>query len=522
MARAAVLLAALVTLALLTVPSLVTAQGPERPVRLGIHHARPRLCLGDEPSQRDLRVLRKAYGVLQVPEERLAWPWFYRTEPSGPTALPGVRVRLDSEALWQQPLVRLLGRHPKLPAQARPGGGPPAPPGAAGPRDQLAAWEDWVARHLPGTHPAALESVVQFVAPAPAEDPFFPSRLAGSRLWPFALPRNGIRPEEQCRDWPAGIALRAAEEPLAYALTAAGPAAGLPGAPFRLHAYRDLRALWRDYFWGRLDAILLEGEDYDGPLARYRASQLGPWGALPGTQQLVLRLRPELGATLGRAGRLALSLALSRDRLAETDGPGRFVAATHFLAPLLPLNAPPPAGEAADPLAWDTLRARRVWLEARQGTPRELPELTLAVLEHPVLERIARRVQAQWSRTLNLSLRVQPLSADQFHRAIAAGRVDLYLDVVDLDDGSLQDLWLESLRSLRALEGPAAPGSPPAWETALRKHLPYLPLLGNLHAVLLRREAPPELLPRVCPGCVPVESPRRPAPEPTEREEPRG
>jgi hypothetical protein len=223
----------------------------------------------------------------------------------------------------------------------------------------------------------------------------------------------------------------------------------------------------------------------------------------------VLRLRPELAARLGRAGRLALSLALPRRQLAQVDGPGRFAEGVTFLGPVDAPDAP-----ADEALGWDTLRARRLWLDAKL----ELPELHMAVLDHPVLDRLASRMQAQWKKTLNLDVRVQTLSVDEFYRAIETGQTELSLDVMDLDDGSLQQLWLDTLQSLRAplTEAHAR------WEAALAADLPYLPILVNIHPVLLRPGAPPELLPRVCPGCVPSPSPRRLAPEPQEQENPQG
>jgi hypothetical protein len=469
------------------------APAAERPVRLGIYHPLPHLCLADEPSQRDLRVLRLAYGVLRVPERRLDWPWFYRVQALQDGAGPGTELALDTEALWGRPVVQLLGGHPQF---AAPGEG-----------DRLALWRGWVAARLPGVQPAELFSLAQLRGPAAHAHPFFPSRLAGSRLLPFDLSPDGARPEDLCRSLPAGVQWLPGDETYAYELVSER---GEAGAPFHLYAYRERRELWRDYFRGRLDALLLEGEDYDGELERYHASQLGPWGTMPGTQQIVLRLRDDVAAKLGREGRLALSLALPRRQLAQVDGPGRFGAALSYFDPVQAAGSVQPE----EALLWDTLRARRIWLDAKHA----LPELRLVVLQHPVLERLAARMQAQWNRTLNLTLRVQPLPPDQFYRLIAAGEAELVLEVDDLDDGSLQSLWSDSLAALHV---PLSSGRP-AWEAALRKGLPYLPVLGNVHGVLLRREAPPELLQRVCPGCRPSDSPRRLTPEPQERENPQG
>ena len=476
--------------------SASAAAPAERPLRLGIHHPRPRLCLADEPSQRDLRVLRLVFGVARVPGQRLDWPWFYRAQPWPRQDPQAIDVALDSDALWGLPSYRLVGGHPKFPQ--------------AGAADRLGPWQDWVRARVRSARPAELSSLSQLRGPLPGLDPFFPSRLAGSRVLPFEMGRNGARPEDLCRRWPAGVSLLPESEGSAYELISARGTRAPGGGPFHLTAYRERRDLWRDYFGGRLDALLLEGADFDGELERFRASQLGEWGVLLGTQQIVLRFRPELARRLGREGRLALSLALPRAQLARVDGPGRFAPVTAFLAPV----QAPGEQEPAEALAWDTLSARRMWLDARH----ELPELRFVTMEHPLLERLASRIQAQWNKTLNLTLRLQLLTVDQFYRLIDAGEADLSLEVMELDDGSLQDLWSEALQRLDA----PLDGTPAGWEAALRKGLPYLPVLGNTQSVLLRPEAPPGLLQRVCPGCVPAASPRRLLSEPQQQESPEG
>ncbi len=472
------------------------AAPPERPLRLGIHQPRPRLCLADEPSQRDLRVLRLVFGVARVPEQRLDWPWFYRAQPWPRYDPQGMNVALDSAALWSLPIYRLEGGHPKFPQ--------------ADAVDRLGAWQEWLRSRVRGARPAEPSSLAQLRGPLPALDPFFPSRLAGSRVLPFEMGRNGLQPEDLCRRWPAGVSLLPESEGYAYELISSRGTGGPGGGPFHLYAYRERRDLWRDYFRGRLDALLLEGPDFDGELERYHASQLGEWGVVLGTQQLVLRFRPDVARRLGREGRLALSLALPRAQLARVDGPGRFAPVTAFLAPV----QAPGAEEPAEALAWDTLTARRMWLDAKH----DLPELRLVTMEHPLLEKLASRIQAQWNKTLNLTLRLQLLTVDQFYRLIDAGEADVSLEVMDLDDGSLQDLWTDTLRGLDAPLG----GKPAGWEAALRKGLPYLPVLGNTQSVLLRPDAPPGLLQQVCPGCVPAPSPRRLMPEPQQQENPEG
>lgn len=455
-----------------------------RPVRLGILQPRPHLCLADEPSQRDLRVLRLAFGVGRRPGRRLDWPWFYRHLPWPPKDPRGLVAQLDTQALWGQPRVRVLGAQPDLPGLGV---------------DRLAAWRGWVLAHLPGATPSPMASLGAFEAPLAAQAPFFASRLAGSRLLPFTLGDSARQPLDLCRRWPQGVTWLPGDDVTTYRLRNDNPAAG---GPLRLTGYRREGVLWRDYFRGRLDALLLQGPDFDGQLGRYRASQLGLWGTVLGTQQIVLRLRPDVARTLGPDGRLALSLALPRAQLAQVDGPGRFAGAASFLGPVQAAGVLKPASE----LAWNTLQARRLWLQRE----RKLPRLRMAVLDDPVLQRLATLMQAQWLKTLNLSVRVQVLPVDEFARQSGAPAADFRLDVVDLDDGSLQDLWRQALDALHAPLG----GTPQQWEAALRGALPFLPLLDNVHPVLVRPGAPAGLLQRVCPGCVPASSPRHLAPEP--------
>ncbi len=168
-------------------------------------------------------------------------------------------------------------------------------------------------------------------------------------------------------------------------------------------------------------------------------------------------------------------------------------------------------------MRWDTLRARRLWLkdERPPGAWR------LGVLDHPWLAGLADRIQAQWNRTINQPVTVEVLGANRYRPALARGELELFLDVVDLDDGSLQELWRRSLPDTRPPGRTASPRRPlAALEAALRGRLPYLPLLVNSHYLLLRKDAAPELMRRACPGCVPTDPPvtlrrrvRRPPPE---------
>ena len=476
-----------------SVLSAPAPSAPEPAPRLGIYHASPRLCLGDEPSQRDLRVLRLAFGLARSPAQRMSWPWYFRAQPTHLEPQGRVLLALDTVALWNLSPYRLLGVHPDFPINEV--------------RDRLALWREQVIVRVPSLVSASFLSIAQLEGPSPLQDPFLPSRLAQSRLLPFTAGLNGAAAGSACRHWPSGVILEPGTKRLAYRLRR-GQAKG--GGPFLLSAYRTRPAMWRDYLRGRLDALLLEGDDFQSALRRLRSEQLGTWGELAGTQQLLLRPAPALAGRLSIEQRQALSMSLPRGSLAQLDKQGRFAPVRAFLAPVLQ------TGQVEDTplLRRDSLSARRLWLKSESRPD----QLRLAVLAHPFLERLAQRVREQWRKTLNLTLEVEVLTVDQFYRVIEQGEADMALEVADLDNGSLQDLWLAALRAA----GASLDHGPPQWEAALRNGLPYLPLIGNVHHVLLRRHPPPGLLQRVCPGCRETARPRRLAPKAVERLNPQG
>jgi hypothetical protein len=130
------------------------------------------------------------------------------------------------------------------------------------------------------------------------------------------------------------------------------------------------------------------------------------------------------------------------------------------------------------------------------------------VLSHPLLEGVARRLSGQWQTTLGLAAVPELVDADRLLQSWNSGQFDLLLDVVDLDDGSLQDLWSGALGG--RLSGGSEPPSAAQltdWEGSLRRELPYLPLLANLHHVLAPGEGGAEKLRQVCPGCAPAGGP---------------
>ena len=70
------------------------------------------------------------------------------------------------------------------------------------------------------------------------------------------------------------------------------------------------------------------------------------------------------------------------------------------------------------------------------------------------------------------------------------------LTVVDLDDGSLQDLWRDALE-----DQPASSAPLPGWEARLRETLPYLPLLHNEHFLLAGTARAYARAAAMCPAC---------------------
>jgi hypothetical protein len=207
-----------------------------------------------------------------------------------------------------------------------------------------------------------------------------------------------------------------------------------------------------------------------------------------GTQQLVIRIQPALAQSLPAEARLLLSEAINRLELAQMAPRGSFRAARAFTEPVLA------AQRTAEPpfFQWDSRDARQRWLEQ----PHDLPRLRMATFAHPFLEPLAQRLVGQWQKTLELPAAAQGVEVDQLWRDWGRGSYDLMLDVVDLDDGSLQDLWSESLGAgLTTKDADAA-----KWEAQMRKTLPYLPLLTNLHWVV--SSGGTGIVMQICPGCV--------------------
>ena len=478
----------LLGLALISVPLATPSAAP---LRIGIHHPFPRLCPGEEPSQRDLRVLRKAWRIGASPS---AWR-------SGPNFLIPVEVfsdkawRLDSEALWGVPLGSLTGH----PADIGPDFG----------EDRLSLWTKGVAERVPGIEAYPWSSLAQVMVTE--NSPFLNSRMVGFEKLPQWIIEDNRPPLEmkiaRCRPWPRWVRWAKGDESRSYRMEI--DSIGKEGS-ISLRGYRDRKRMWRDFLWGQLEALLLEGSDFDGQVRRRRVGQLGKWGVLAGGQQLVLRFPREMGEGLRAGERAALSQALDRRTLAKSAGIGGFAPLTQFLTPWLESDALPPAPV----LGWNALEARRAWLN-REHT---VEPWNLLVLAHPILERVSKAMQAQWRRTLNRDVSITPLPITRLALAARENRSAWTLEVVDMDDGSLQDLWEEALEGEQALAG----AEPKSLEERLRGKLPYLPLIGNVHWVVLRNGVPGERIQDICPDCRVVRSPVPLRPNPVEQVQPEG
>lgn len=454
-----------------------------RPPRLGILHPYPRLCAQQEREQRDLRVLRLAYGIAYGGERWRRPPWFYVTEPGYEHPAGARSIRLDTTALWQWP-------RQEQPVDDAKSAGPEVP-------DPLEDWREKLLAQVPGLALVSGGGRAEFTLGPPGGHPFLLVRLRGSGLLPhYAFTRMG---ESRCQSWPTGTVFELQSGAMRYRLrreTGVAP-------HFNLTAFRHMAALRSAFARGKLDAILLEGEDLRGMLPPKNSARRLLLARMDGTQQLVLRIAKSFRDSLGGEGIAILSRAIARRKLAAQAGPG-FAPSVVYLQPLLGA----PLQDRRGPLLWDARLARRAWLKRRRGTG----VLRLAVLDHPLLASLAHAVANQWKKTLGLSVVVRPFPAERFLVAENGPAWDLLLTAVDLDDGSLQDLWRPTLAVPAATEtASAAENAPPAstqltaWETRLQRELPYLPLVRNTHFLLARSQLVLRRAKAICPACTLVD-----------------
>jgi hypothetical protein len=403
-------------------------------------------------------VLRLAFGLERAPARRLDWPWFLTPAAAGRDSLA-----FHSDGLWGRPWQDFV----------------PAP----GTESPLRPWRSGVLTHLEGFAPVPWQSGAVLRVSEP--DPFLPSRLSGMEWLPdFLLP--GEDPGAHCRRWPVSVAYRPGTGRETYTLTKAA-GAGTPG--WTLTGFRQFPVLWAELAAGHLDAALVEGgdipEETPGGLR---------WYAVPGAQQIILRVRTAAAEVLDPQARVVLSQAVNREELAQTAPKGSFRAPRAFLEPVLP----PERVHESVLFQFDPLAARQKWLALR------LPErrLRLVSLAHPFLEPLALRLAGQWQKSLELAVVPESVDSDRLWRVWQSEEFDLMLDVVDLDDGSLNDLWRDALED--HFTGKDA--NPAGWERVLQDTMPYFPILSNVHW-LVTRPGQDALAAQVCPGCVRVQAP---------------
>jgi hypothetical protein len=279
-----------------------------------------------------------------------------------------------------------------------------------------------------------------------------------------------------------------------------------------LLAFRDAGEMWGEYLSGRLDALLLESTTFEKRLKNLDDDILGPWGLVHGGQQIILRFSPRMMKRLTVENRKAISMALNRKDIAKAIGERRFSASRGFMDPLLPRKF----RSGLNVLRWNSRGARQEWA-INENKPEEL---SLGVLDHPWLRDIADRIQAHLNRTINLPLTITIFPVDRFQQVLKTWKTDMTLEVVDLEDGSLQNLWLAELENPEAVPGDSPNAAKPgnksprnrsvnALEIELRGRLPYLPLLINNHYVLLRKKPPRYMFWRICTGCRRIPSPMK-------------
>lgn len=513
---------------LLLLPCVLFAQGGakgagrekgqgNRLVRLGIYHSRPALCAGMEPAQRDLRVIRLAWGVGNGPRQWTTSPWFYqmafpKSKMKGQRGKPrpdatDPELTLDTKRLWGTwGATRAVG-WPDFPSEDN--------------HDPLLAWRQGVLKGWAGLKGAGVPSMNRFSLRPVHADQYptwmLPSRLSGSRWLPY-MKAPATSKSGGCHSWPNGVTFSGKENSGGYRMK--NHRAGL-NSSFEMNAFASRSDLWRAFANGRLDALLLEGEDLSQLPANLLRSQKFKWFRQMGGLQVVLRLGKDALQKLKIEARRALFQALPRTQVHQLAGKDRFTNPKHYLGPLLPMTLPPNVA-----LQGNSFEARRGWFNARNG----VEKLTLVAPDFPFAQKLALLIQNRLQRSLNLSLSIRLLPFDQFAKAAQSEKAQLVLEVLDLDDGSLQAAWAKVLAMQKSGSAPRAMGGDSASRSAAPEPLPngawasekklldvdqrlgragvMMPLLQSHHLWLLpdkaRAKARKGWLKELCPGCAPI------------------
>ncbi len=124
----------------------------------------------------------------------------------------------------------------------------------------------------------------------------------------------------------------------------------------------------------------------------------------------------------------------------------------------------------------------------------------MAIPAHRILQRVGRTLASQWKKTLNLSVVIRSFGPGEFVSASRSGKFDFIMEVVDLDNGSMQDLWAEGTAGIPFRTSLLEPDKAlDKLENAWLSSIPHLPLIGNRHFTVGPGNA--GKLAALCPGC---------------------
>lgn len=433
---------------------------PLPPLKIGVFHPNPRFCMDQEPSQKDVRILRLAFGLKPFQGFGFSLPHFFkRGEKTEGSFSAEVGLVFNPRQVWDRPEPSRASWDLALPEENQPYG--------------LRPWMKLIRKKIPALVPHETKEGVFSWEATPG---LSASELGGTELLPFRLDAEGKKP---CRSWPKGVDLKKGGGGKTYILSR------IKKEPkdFILYAYRSHRALRQAFLNGAVDGMWLEAADVVRLGKSLRAlPEDWFWGWAPGGQMIVLEVADETQKRLGLKGQKALSLAINRKNLA----PGGFTPATGFLYPLLSQGN----------VIWNSMAARQNWA----GTKLSNMPLRMASLDHPQLARLARGLVAQWAKTLNLEVRLSLFPFQRFSRAVNSEKYDLVLGVKDLNTGSLQSLWEKSLGE----EWPEGLEVLKAHQIRMEQFMPFIPLLSNRYFSVTKGEKGKKQMNRLCPECLPL------------------
>ena len=454
----------------------ITQAKPPRPIRFGLVHPYPRLCGSQENSQKDMRVLRLTNGLMASGSALFSPPDFIRVVP----AMGGQYILLDSEKLWGTAFSEVTGFSPEYGGQVS--------------MDLLVWWRNRMRQRVPLLEDSPYLSMAPFFVPTEGETLFFWSRFWGTAAFPFFWDGGRTGTDRPCVSWNRQTRFEPDSGRIRYRIRSVFQQDD--SRPFLVTAWRNSPDFWSAFAGGGLDIALLEEREMGAVLKREEYPE-APLFIQPGTQHIILGFTRGLREAISTEELHALGFAIDRGHLARVAGL-TFSPAAGFFQPLLPELGAVLANGRPSPMVWNAREARSLWLAKSRG--RIQPRL--AVMDHPLMVRIARTIAGYWKKTLNLPVNVLPLSPELLARSRRAGDSEIYLDVIDLDDGSMQNLWEQSQKALSVLPEAKSKQTLKEVEQVFQQQLPYLPILQNRHFTLLRSDRMESEMTRLCPHCV--------------------